>query len=424
MLILFTVLRVLGLALKSPNSTLSSDSEKGQPKRGPISRPTYIWDPQYTFAPPSQPQMMRTAPPAHPPSTILQGSAPRPLFLAGSLFQPGRKTGSTYSSTRPLTSESLSRSPSPSVSLSGSEISVATTIVEKPMVPASVLDAELSLPPLAMQRHPESGSLQLLTADSLWNGLTPYSPPRHSRISNAIPGSPSIPQSAAPFQEVTLHSPAVNKPPTSEGGISSLVNLYFSRKYTESFDRPPRPAPAVPHDSPVVLPPTSCVSAGRSVSAALSVGAQVVTHHEGVISPPEPALSLGAVGGGYGPPQFSFSAASPVVSPVNSTNPSQYSSTEAGSPPPELQEPLPPPPLPVLRPTQPLRFSKVAMTPSEHRLLDPLRTSLDRPVLRALPLPPTVAGGRGSPSVYSQGSSTVWTHIRQGSSSSYLSRYR
>ena len=422
MLILFTVLRVLGLALKSPNSTLSSDSEKGQSKRGPSSRPTYIWDPQYTFAPPSQPQMMRTAPPAHPPSTILQGSAPRPLFLAGSLFQPGKKAGSTYSSTRPLTSESLSRSSSPSVSLNGSEISVTTTIVEKPMVPASLLDAELSLPPLAMQRHPESGPLQLLTADSPQNGLTHYSPPRHSRISNAIPRSPSIPQSTTPFQEVTLHSPAVNNPPTSEGGISSLVNLYFSRKPTESFDRSPRPAPAVSHDSPVVLPPTSYVSAGRSVSAALSVGAQVVTHHEGVISPPEPALSLGAVRDGYGPRQFSSSAVNPdsppapVVSPVNSIDPSQYSGTEAGSP--------PPPPLPVLRPTQPLRFSKVAMTPSEHRLLDPLRTSLDRPVLRALPLPPTVAGGRGSPSVYSQGSSTVWTHIRQGSSSSYLSRYR
>jgi hypothetical protein len=433
--ILFSVLRVLGLAVKSPNSTLSSDPEKGQSKKGPVSRPTYKWDPQSTFAPPSQAQIMRTAPPAHPPSTILQGLAPRPLFLARSLFQPRKTTDSTDSSTRLLTSEPLSRSHSPSVSLDGSEISVAT-FVEKPVVPISVLGPELSLPPLAIQRHPESGPLQLLTADSPQNGLTPYSPPpRHSRISSGlspIPGSPSIPQSAAPFQEVTLHSPARNRPPTTSG-ISSLVNLYFSQKSTESLDLPPLPAPAVPHDSPVVSP---CVSPARSVSAALSVGSHAVTHHQGVISPPEPALSLGAVGGGYGRRQFS--AASPdsppalVVSPANSTDQSQYSGTEAGSPPPAPHpyEPLPSPPLSILQPTQPLRFSKVAMvnarpsTSSEYRLLDPPRSSLDRPMLRALPIPPSVAGGQRSPSVYSQGSSTVWTHSRQGSSSSSLSRYR
>ena len=428
-LIIFAVLRVLGLALKSPNSTLSSDPEKRQSTQGPVSRPTYTWDPQSTFAPPSQAQMMRTAPPARPHGTVLQGSAPRPLVLAGSLFQPGKKADNTYLSTRLLASES-SRFSSSSVSLSGSETSAATTIVEKPMVHASVLDPEPSLPPLAIHRHPESGPLQLLAVDSPQNGLMPYSPPRHSRT---IPATPFIPQSAAPFQEVTLHSPVVNRSPTTEGGISSLVNFYFSRKSTESFDPPPLPAPAVPHDSPIVLPPTSYVSPGRSVSAALSVGAQAATPHKGVISPPEPALYVGAVGGGYGPRQISISAAGPnsspahVVSPVNSTDPSQYSGTEVGSPPPALQEPLPlpPPPLPVLKVTQPLRFSKVAMSSSEHRSLDPLsRTSLDRPVLRALPLPPSVAGGRIGPSVYSQGSSTVWTHIRQGSSSSHLSGYR
>ena len=184
---------------------------------------------------------MRTAPPAHPPSTILQGSAPRPLFLAGSLFQPGKKAGSTYSSTRPLTSESLSRSSSPSVSLNGSEISVTTTIVEKPMVPASLLDAELSLPPLAMQRHPESGPLQLLTADSPQNGLTHYSPPRHSRISNAIPRSPSIPQSTAPFQEVTLHSPAVNNPlPVKEALALSSTCISLENPPSRLIARPAR----------------------------------------------------------------------------------------------------------------------------------------------------------------------------------------
>jgi hypothetical protein len=435
-LILFTVLRVLGLAVKSPNSTLSSDPEKGQSKQGPVSRPTYKWDPKSTFAPPSQAQIMRTAPPAHPPSTILQGLAPRPLFLARSLFQPRKKTGSTDSSTRLLTSEPLSRSHSPSVSFDGSEISVATTIVEKPMVPASVLGLELSLPPLAIQRHPESGPLQL-TTDSPQNGLTPYSPPpRHSRISSGlspVPGSPSVPQSAAPFQEITLHSPAVNRnrPPTTSG-ISSLVDLYFSRKSTESLYLPPLPAPAVPHDSSVVSP---YVSPARGVSAALSAGSHAVTHHEGVISPPEPALSLGAFGGGYGHREFSAaspdSPSVPVVSPANSTDPSQYSGTETGSPPPAPHEPLPSsPPLPILQPTQPLRFSKVAWvnartsTSSGRRLLDPLRTPPDRPVLRALPVPPSVAGGQRSPIVYSQGSSTVWAHSRQGSSSSYLNGYR
>lgn len=422
MLILFNVLRVLGRAVKSPTSTVSSDPEKGQSKRGPVSRPTYDWNPQSTFAPPSQAQITRTAPPAHPPSTILQRSAPRTLFLGRSLFQPRKNTGSMDSSTRLLTPEPLSRSHSPSLSLNGSEISVVTTVVQKPVVPASVLDAEPSPPRPVIQRHTETGPLQLLTADPPQNGFVPYSPPRHSRIYSSlspIPGSPSIPQSAAPFQEITLHSPAVNRPPTTDG-IGSLVNLYFSRKSTESLDLPPFPSTAVPRDSSVSLPFTGYVPPARRVPAATSVGSPAVIPHEGVVSPPEAALS---VGGGYGrrpPVATPNSQPAPVISPVDSTEPSQYSDSEAESPPPAPQRPQPPPLLPVLQPTQPLRFSRVPGTSSEHRFLDPPRTSS---VQRALPIPPSQLGGQRSPSVYSQASSAVWTHSYQGSSSSSFSGY-
>ena len=423
MLILFYVLRVLGRAVKSPTSTVSSDPEKGQSKRGPVSRPTYDWNPQSTFAPPSPAQIMRTAPPAHPPSTILQGSVPRTPFLGRSLFQLRKKTGSMDSSTRLLTPEPLSRSHSPSPSLSGSEVSVVTTVLQKPMVPASVLDAKPPLPPPVIQRHTETGPLQLLTADPPQNGFTPYSPPRLSRIYGGlspIPGSPSIPQSATQFQDVTLHSPAVSRPPTTDG-IGALVSLYFSRKSTESLDLPPLPSPAIPHDSSVVLPFTGYVPPARRVSAATSVGSQVVVPHEGAVSPPEAALS---VGGGYGrrpPVATSNSRPALVVSPVGSTDPSQYSDSEAESPPPAPQRPQPPPPLPVLQPTRPLRFGRVPGTSSEYRLLDPPRTSS---VPRALPIPPSQPSGLRSPSVYSQASSAVWTHSYQGSSSSSFSGYR
>ncbi len=434
MFILFNVLRVLGLAVKSQNSTVPSDSEKGRSERGPVSRPTYDWKPQSTFVPPPQAQIMRTAPPAHPPSTILQVSAPRPLTLGRPLFQPHKRTGSSGSAARLLTPEPLSRSQSPSPSLDGSEMSVATTIVQKPIMPASVLDAELSLPPSAIRKHTETGPLlQLPIVDLPQNsstGLTPYSLSRPSRFSSSlspIPGSPAVPQSAAPFLEVTLHSPALSRSATTDS-VGSVVSMYFSRKSTESSDLPPFPAPAVPRDSSVGLPLSDYVPPARRVPAALSVGSQEVTR-EGVISPPKAT----AVGGRYG--RMRSSAAIPDsppvhVSPVDSTDASHYSDTEAGTPPPAPQEPHPPPPmLPVLlQPTQPLRFSRGATvnarpgTTSERRLLDP--QSLDRSVSRALPNPPSRPppsrpGGQRNPITYSHASSS-----RQGSSSSSISGYR
>jgi hypothetical protein len=409
---------------------MSLDPEKGQSMRGPVSRPTYDWKPQSTFAPSSQVQMMRTAPPAHPPSTILQGSASRPFLLGSSLFQPRKKPGRTDSSTRLLTPEPLSHSHSPSRSLNDSEILVRTTVVQTPMVPASALDAELSLPPRAIRRHTDTGPLQLLpTTDPSQNGLTHYSPPRHSRISgrlSPIQESPSIPRSSAPFQEVTLHSPAVNRPPSIDG-ISPLVRFYFSRTSTESLDLPPLPALAIPRDSSVVLPITGYVPAARSVPAALSVGSRAVTPCEGVVSPPEAALSIGAVGRGYGRRPFAAIPESPpahVVSPADSTDPSQYSDSEGESPPLTRQKPRPPPLLPVLQPTQPLRFSRGSARPSpssEHRLWDPPHTFLDRFAPRALPIPPSVPR---SSNTYSQPSSTFWAHSRQDSPSSSFSRIR
>ena len=383
---------------------MSLDPEKGQSMRGPVSRPTYDWKPQSTFAPSSQVQIMRTAPPAHPPSTILQGSAPRPFLLGSSLFQPHKKPGRMDSYTRLLTPEPLSHSHSPLRSLNDSEILVRTTVVQTPMVPASALAAELSLPPRARQRHTDTAPLQLLpTADPSQNGLTPYSPSRHFRISGAlspIQESPSVPPSAAPFQEVTLHSPAVSRLPSIDG-VSPLVNLYFSRTSTES-DLPALPAPAIPRDSSVVLPITGHVPAARSVPAALSVGSQAVTPCEGVISPPEAAL---AIGGGYGRRPFAAIPESPpahVVSPADLTDPSQYSDSEDETPPLVRQKPQPSPLLAILQPTQPLRFSRVNARPSpssEQRLWDPPRTFLDRSAPRALPIPPSVPR---RPSIYSQ----------------------
>ncbi|KAF8274763.1 hypothetical protein EI94DRAFT_479978 [Lactarius quietus] len=436
-LILFTVLRVLGHAVKSPNNTVSSDPEKGKSKRAPISRPTYDWNPQSTFAPPSQAQMKRTAPPAHPPSTMLQVSDPRPLFLGRSLFQPRKMTRSTDSTTHLLTPEPLSRSHSPSLSLDGSQILVTTTVVQKPPVPPSVLDVELSFPPSAIQKHTETGPLQLVTADHPQNVLTSYSPPRHSRISSGlspIPESSSIPQSAASFQEVTLHSPTANRPPTTDG-IGSFLSFYLSRRSPESLDPPPLPDPAVPRGSSAGLHLTGYVPPARRVPAASSVGAHAVTLHDGVISPPQAALSIDAVGSGYGRRRSSTvtsdSPPAPTVSPADSTDRSQYSDTEDEIPPPAPLKPLPSPlpSLPALQPTQPLRFSRVAMvnarpsTSSEHRSLDSPWTPLGRRVPRALPKPPSQLGGQRSPSIYSQASSTIWTHSRQGSSSSSLSGY-
>lgn len=310
--ILFNILKVLGFAVKSQNSNVPSDSEKGRSKLGPISRPTYDWKPQAS----PQAQFTRTAPPARPPSTILQESAPRPLSFGRLLFRPHKKSGS--SSTRLLTPELLSRNHSPSSSLNGSKISA-----------------------------------------------------------------------------------------------------------TES-DLPPFPAPAVPRDSPVDSTLSDYV---RRVPAPSSVGSQAVIPREGVVSPPEVALSIGAAAArGYGSmrqlPSIPDSPPAPVVSPGDSTDASHYSDTESWTP----QEPEPSLVLPVLQPTRPLRFSrgtKLNAGPERH-LLDPpqsSRISLDPSMPRALPTLPSRPGRQRSSSVYSPAGSMVLTHSRQGSSSSSFSGY-
>ncbi|KAI9434191.1 hypothetical protein H4582DRAFT_810085 [Lactarius indigo] len=207
--------------------------------------------------------------------------------------------------------------------------------------------------------------------------------------------------------------------------------MYFSRKSTES-DLPPFPVPAVPRDSSIGLPLSDYVPPARRVPMTLASGSQADIPREGAVS--QPKLSLSAVGGSYGrvrpSPAIPDSPTAHSPSPVDSTDASHYSDTEAGTPP-APQEPQPPSMLPVLlQPTQPLRFSRSAMVntrpspTSERRLLDSPRSSrasLDRSASRAHPSPPSrpPRGPQRSPSAYSHASSS-----RQGSSSSSLGGYR
>jgi len=220
---------------------------------------------------------------------------------------------------------------------------------------------------------------------------------------------------------VTLHSPAVNSSPTADGR-GPLISMYISGKSTESSDLPPFPAPAVPRHSQVGSAISDYVPPVRRVPAPSSLGSQAVIPRENVISPPKASLSIGAVTGRYAPIRSSASILSSppahAVSPSDSTDASHYSDNESP------QEPEPT----LILPTQPLRFSRAGpSTTSERRLLDPPQSSRiypDRSVLRALPVPPSRPGGQPSPSVYSQRSSMVLTHSRQGSSSSSFRGYR
>ena len=426
MLILFNVLRALGVVVKSQNR----DLEKGRSERGSVSRPTYDWKPQSTFAPPFQGKATRTAPPAHPPSTMLQGSASRPFSLGRSLFQPHKKTGSSDSSTRLLTRSPPSRSNSPSPSLKGSEISVTTIPVQQPIVPTSVFGA---FPHMARRKPTETGSqLQLPTGA----GLTPYPPSKHPRTPRGlspIPGTPVNPPSSAPFLEVTLHSPAsANSSPTTDD-FASFISMYFSHKSTELSDLPVFPDPAVPRHG-------SIVSLHNNVPPARPVLVHPPTVvPQGAISRPKAALSISAVGAGYGhtgsPSAIPDSPPARVISPADSTDASRYSGTisEAGTLSITPREPQPRP-ISVFQPTQPLRPDKAPTVnawisnASERRLLDAPRwsrtSSMNRAMPRALPIPPNRPSGWRSPSIYSQATSTVQTPSRQGSSSSTLNRYR
>ncbi|KAI0297248.1 hypothetical protein B0F90DRAFT_917031 [Multifurca ochricompacta] len=152
-LVLFNVLKALGPAMRmrSTNTNVTSDTEKGDSEKRNVSRPTYDWKPQSTFAPSSQGPVMKTAPPARPPGSILQEYVPQSSSLRESLRQSHKKTGSVGSFTRLLTPEPLSRAHSPSGSID-SHLSVLTALNPQPIVPASVLDAGL-LPPLKRSRN-------------------------------------------------------------------------------------------------------------------------------------------------------------------------------------------------------------------------------------------------------------------------------
>src|SRR5712672_2134888 len=101
---------------------------------------------------------MKSAPPARPPSSILQESASRPSSLAKSLFQTHKKTGS--GSSRLLTPEPSSRSYSPTPSLER-PASLYSAPVTRNIVspPPSILEDEPAVPPEAVQK-PEQASLQ------------------------------------------------------------------------------------------------------------------------------------------------------------------------------------------------------------------------------------------------------------------------
>lgn len=415
MLVLFNILRILGHCVKSLANDGPSDSEKGRSTRGLISRPKYDWNPQSTFASPPQAQSTKTAPPARPPGTVLQKPTSRPTSFGRALFKSHKKSGSTSSTTRLLTPEPLSRNHSPSPSLDGSEISVATTVVRKPVMRASVLDAELPLPLAAMRKPTETADPPSQNGSA---GLTPHSYLGRSRISSGLTpiavGYPS-PQTAAPFLEVTLHSPAVNSYPTNDDG--GLISMYISRKSAESWDLPPFPAPAVPRDSPLGSILSDHVPLEQRLPAASSVGPQAFIPRGGVVSPPKAALVIGSATGGYGHIQSSAPThlpPAPVVSPESSVT-SHYSDTDSWTSR-APQEPESSFMFPVLGPVKPLRLSKTPrMLPSprtetERRLLDPPSSSRvypDRTVPRALPVPPpSQSGGRQrSGSLYSYASS-------------------
>ncbi|KAH9974823.1 hypothetical protein BJV74DRAFT_183974 [Russula compacta] len=377
-LILFSVLRALGSAMKS---TSSNDSEKGRSERGTISRPTYDWKPQSTFSSTTQEPAMKTVPPAYPPG-FLQNSAPS--SLPKSLFQAHKKSGSANSSTSLLKTERSSRSRSSSLSLNRSESSSSTSSVRKPIAPASVLDAELAVPPEAIQKPTQTPQLRLLTIDLPPQldlnspGLAPSPRGKRSRISrdlNPVSGSPPIavaPQSA-PFLEVTLHSPLAS--PLTDG-VGSLISMYISRNSTMSVELPPFPVPAVQRDSPVDAP-SNIQPSGPSTTRLPTTSAldfPVIVPPEGVGFPLKAAVSIGAVGGRK--PHVHPPAAHPELppvpaSPAESSDASQYSDSETSTAPaPQAR--------PTLQPTQPLRLIR---TTSENSHVHSRERQLsDRPV--------------------------------------------
>ena len=342
-------------------TTILPDSEEGRLEKCTVSRPKHNWTPSATFSCLIKEPVTKTAPPARPPDSI-RGGVSHTYSLAKSLFQSHKKTGSANSSTGLLISEPLSRhSPSPSLERPSS------LLIQKHIAPTSVLNAEVDIPPQAVQKHSQTvPQLDIskydlnLRPDSI--GLTPSPRLQRSRVSRDLPPILESPTSAAPFLEVTLHSPRATL--TGEG-VGSLISMYFSRN-SSTVELPPFPAAVVQRDSSVD-------------------GLPVRAPHENIGFPLKAAVSIGAVGGNKShlhslPPVPSV----PPASPSDLTDPSQYSDSETGSPP-----PLPLPSLlrPTLRPTQPLRLSRTTGM-NTHSLSSRDRQSMEQSrVPRKLPVP-------------------------------------
>jgi len=417
-IILFNILRTLGPVVKS---TLSADSEKGRWERPIISRPKYDWNPRSTFASTTRGSVMKSAPPARPPSSILQESASRPSSLAKSLFQAHKKTGSANSSSRLLTPEPPSRSHSPTPSIERPEYLISAPLTKKIVSRTPILEPEPAVLSEAVQK-PEQASLQLslLSADSpshrdssvsiISTGLTPSPRGKRSRVSrdlNPTPGSPTLsiaPPTSAPFLEVTLSS-APSSPLAD--GVSSLISMYLSRNSTVSAELPLFPAAVVQRESsadlPVIVPPEHV---GFPLKAAVSIGAvggRQIYAHPPVAHPELPPVSL--------------------ASPAHSTDASHYSDTEVESPPPPQARPS-------MQPTQPLRLGKTPTTNTQPRTLLEQRSSEksqgprgvhDRLASRTLPMPPGPPSLARSASLQSYASSQTRLsgHKHQGSLSSH-----
>ena len=417
MVILFNVLRALGPAIKS---AFPIDTEKGRLEQSTVSRPKYEWKPQARFSAFMRGSVTKTAPPAHPPGSIHRGSVSRPSTLARSPFQAHKKTGSANSTARLLTPDVPSRSHSPSLSLERPEDWSSGLLAQEPIAPASLLDAELSLLPQTVQKHPQMARLNLSTSglkpqlNSDSTGLTPSPRSKHSRVSrdqNLASGSstkPVVSPSNAPFLEVTLHSPRDSV--TGGEDVGSLISMYLSRNSTASVELPPFPAAVVQRDS--------------------SVGIPVAVPHEGFGFPLKAAVSIGAVGGKQRlvlPPVAPLEPApAPLASPADSTDASHYSDTEAGSPPPP---PLPSQVRPTLQPTQPLRLGRSASLNMLSRASQDRQPSVQshvprrlnhRPVVRVLPNPPNQTAPLRISSVRSHTTSRgpASSHSHKGSSAS------
>ena len=426
-LILFNVLRALGPAMRS---TGSADPEKSRPGRPTISRPKHDWKPPAMFSSLISGPVRTSAPPARPPDSIRRGNVSGPSSLPK--FLSHKKTGSSNSSTRLLTTEPPLRFSSPSPSLDRSkfatssvlvapapvELSVPPQAIRKP-APTSIVDVELSAPPQANRKHAQTGQqLRLLTSDlspqpnSDPTGLAPSPRAKRSRVSrdgdlNLISESPTTAAASpsdAPFLEVTLHSPRSS---VTGHGVSSLISMYLSRDSSTFVELPPFPAAAVPHDPSVDLP--------------------VIVPDEGAGFSLKPAVSVGAVGGGHlhRPTSTHPELPSPVplASPGHSTDPSQYSDSEVDSPPPP---PLPSKTRPALHSTQPLRVSRTTSVDAPSRASRDWHPAekVDAPQrhrhisVRALPKPPDRPAPSRTSSARSHITSQTSGHSRNGSSSS------